>query len=149
MSKAYQFPHDEPNPFTEPIVATPAASDNPYAAGSIGTRPPVPAADAYQKTMPPRSLQLMIMALLSLIGSLLAAALAYFYLPLGIFTLALSVPTWSMARHDLLAMRFGAMDDAAQPGVRTSLGLAIVSTVLGVVSLLLFLYFLGLALYAG
>ncbi len=136
MSKAYQFPHDEPNPFAEATPAQPSAGENPYAAGAAAAQRPVLSADTYQQTLAPRSGLLLGMAVTALLGSLVALGLSFFCLPLGALVLVLSIPTVLMARHDLKAMKFGAMDGAERTMVMVAPVLAMIGSVVSALSLL-------------
>lgn len=145
MSKAYQFPHDEPNPFADQAAGAPAAaSDNPYLAGNTAASPG-DAAPAYQSTLPPRGGRLMAMSLSALAGGILALVLAFWLLPMGIFSLAVGIPAWAMARHDWRAIQHGAMDDRERDTVRAAWRLAATGVMLSVLS---FALMIGLVVWA-
>ena len=137
MSKAYQFPADEPNPFAEKTVEQPQAGVNPYAAGVGPADRAAQFAGAYQSTLPARSGTLLALGIVSVVGSLAALLLAYWCLPLGFFMLMITIPAWGMARHDLRAMRQGAMSADAEATVRIARGMAIFGTVVSAIALLL------------
>ena len=136
MSKAYQFPHDEPNPFAEATPAAPAPGDNPYASGAEAAQKPVLGADAYQQTLVPRSGLVLGLSVTSLVGALVAVVVSFWCLPLGVFVLMLSMPTVAMAQHDLKAMKLGAMDSENRGTVQVALVLAIISSVASALSLI-------------
>jgi hypothetical protein len=138
MSKAYQFPRDEPNPFAEPIAAQTADGQdaaNPYHAGQAEAERVRPTAGTYQQTLPPRDSWLLAVSLSSLVAAFLSLGLAYFFIPVGLIALPLSGAAWWMAWHDLAAMHAGAMGDSARGRVRGALWLSIVGTVLSLLSL--------------
>lgn len=135
MSKAYQFPQDEPNPFAEVNPAQPAVDANPYATGAVPAMTSAAGADAFQETLPPRSGMVLGLSLTSLLGSVLALVAAFFCLPLGVFVLMLSAPTVAMAQHDLRAMKGGAMNSRDRGTVKVALVMAIIASVISTVSL--------------
>jgi hypothetical protein len=123
MSKAYQFPQNspEPNPFTDAAAPAPSQEshprDNLYAAPqSLEGHSPYLA--GYEQTAPHRGTQVLVLGLIGAFSALLLLPFAYFLLPLGLATLALSVPAWGMGRHDLAAMDAGAMDAAGKAATR-------------------------------
>lgn len=138
MNKAYQLPHDQPNPFAETANASGAAGENasPYAAGPIPAASVDPGPGAYQATLTPRPQWLLVLSGLSLLMALIAVPAAFVWLlPLGVVSLFLSSGAWTMARHDLRAMHYGAMEPSTRSEVRLALWLAIVATLLGMVSI--------------
>ena len=121
MSKAYQFPHDsrEPNPFADQAAGPPTPiSDNLYAAPASSTSPPAVQTGAFEQTAPHRGGFVLLLGLLGFSTALLALPFAYFLLPLGLFTLALSIPAWIMGRNDLAAMHSGAMEPSGRGATR-------------------------------
>jgi hypothetical protein len=138
MNKAYQLPHDQPNPFADTEQTPGAAGDSasPYAAGAIPAASVDLGAQTYQATLTPRPAWLVSVSDVSLALALLALlATILFMLPWGIFTLALGVYGWWMARHDLHAMRYGAMEPSRRLTAQLALGLAIAGTVTSLLSI--------------
>lgn len=135
MSKAYQFPQDQPNPFAEPSAPAPTGGDNPYLASSADAYQAAPTAPAYQQTLRPRSGALTLWSFVALLLSVLAVAMAYYLLPLGLLSLMVGIPTWVTARNDLKAMQAGAMDNAARGQLQAAHRLAITSNVISGLSL--------------
>jgi hypothetical protein len=132
MSKAYQFPDDpqQPNPFAEPAPAELVASDNPYAPSAA------PAGESvdgdYHMTLGHRGGMLLGLGLISLLGALAGLPLGFFCFPIGVLVLALSLPTWLMARDDLRAMRVGVMDSSGRGSTKVAWVLGILSTLLAI-----------------
>ncbi len=140
MNKAYQLPHDKPNPFADSANATDAAGENasPYAGGAIPAASVDPGPGAYQATLTPRPQWLLGVsgfALLAAVGALIAAFLWFF--PWGFVTLFIGSYGWAMARHDLRAMHYGAMEPSTRKEARLALCLAIAGTVASLISVAL------------
>jgi hypothetical protein len=135
MSKAYQFPQDQPNPFAEPSAPAPTGGDNPYLASSADAYQAAPAAPAYQQTLRPRAGALTLWSFVALLLSVLAVAMAYYLLPLGLLALIVGIPTWLTTRSDLKAMQVGAMESAARGQLKAAHRLAIASNIISVLSL--------------
>jgi hypothetical protein len=135
-NKAYQFPQGEPNPFSDKAAgAAPGQGENPFAVSHEPVRSVDPGPGAYQQTLQQRSGMLLTFSILGLIGSLAALACSFFFLPIGIFSLLESIPALLMSRHDLLAMRAGAMEPSQKNSVTLAWVFALVGTILGVISL--------------
>jgi hypothetical protein len=137
MSKAYQFPHDEPNPFAE-SAASPAETgggDNPYATQAIPAQSVAAGPDTFHATLAPRDGRLILLSVMGLGMALAAVPLVMCYLPLALLSLPLSLCAWGMARHDLRAMAHGAMRDEARGRVRFAQGVALIGSVLGLLTL--------------
>jgi hypothetical protein len=141
MSKAYQFPEDpeQSNPFAEPAEAELVASDNPYSTSAAPATSSAPVVGNYHTTMQSRGGLLLGMGLFSLIGSLGGLPLGFYCFPIGVLVIALSLPTWLMAREDLRAMNAGAMETSGRGTTKVAWVLALISTLLalagGVLSL--------------
>lgn len=140
MNKAYQLPHDKPNPFADTANAPGAAGENasPYAAGAIPAASVDPGEGSYQATLTPRPQWLLGVsgfALLTGVGGLLAAYSWFF--PWGIFSLALGGYGWTMARHDLRAMHYGAMESSTRKEARLALWLSVAATLASILSVML------------
>jgi hypothetical protein len=137
-NKAYQFPQGEPNPFAETTPQNaPDGGANPFAVGNEPVRSVDPGPGAYQQTLQQRSGTILAFAVVGLVGAVIALPLGYWYVPAGVFSLATSVPALLMARHDLEAMRLGAMDARQRKSVQTANIFAIIGVVIGVISLLI------------
>jgi len=124
MSKAYQFPQDEPNPFADTGEAVPGNdAGNPYTA-SLAQRQPASPEAGYEQTLPQRGGLLVLFSSITLTAALLTVPLANYCLPLGLPLLAISIPALLMAHRDLKAMRAGAMDPSGNGSTRVAWYLA-------------------------
>lgn len=145
MNKAYQLPHDKPNPFADTAsppgeAGTAGENASPYAGGAIPAASVDPGEGAYQVTLTPRPQWLLGVSGVALLGAVAALVMTFWwFLPWGVFALAIGCYAWAMARHDLRAMHYGAMEPSTRKEARLALWLGIVSTITSIVALVIWL----------
>ncbi len=120
-------PPDEPNPYASPLSSRVEEPNYHYQQGAFQGRPH----------------QGGLVLSLGIIG-VVVTVMGWAACPIvSVFGLALSIPAWTIARKDLRLMDAGQTDPSGRSLVTAGLVTGIIGTILGVLSLLLVLAFVG------
>ena len=125
------------NPFADSAAPSMPTESNPYAASSEPAAAVVQPGQ-YSAIVPHRGGTVFWFGLTGLLASTFGSLCLLCWLPLPIFALSLTIPAWIMGRHDLRAMKVGAMDGNGRGQTRAGYVMGIIgSLVAGTLCLLI------------